>query len=388
MIIRGETPMHSGPEGSPGPGKRRRGGLAQVLGLTVLAFAAARLAKPRRTTGTDPGKKQRDGSKAARGSSLEGRHRGRHAATPAEIPAQGWRDILLRVYNEVGEDRILMIAAGATFYVLLAIFPALAAFVSLYGLVADPATISDHIGLLSSVLPGGALDVITEQINRLVSQGRSELGLKLAFGLAISLWSANAGMKALFDALNICYEETEKRSFVRLNLQALLFTLLAIASGVVAILVVVVLPVALQLIGLETAQTILVSVLRWPLIVAGMMLALAVLYRYGPSRETARWRWVTWGSAAATVLWLIVSIAFSYYVSRFGNYDATYGSLGAVIGFMTWIWLSTAIVLVGAELNAEMERQTVRDTTTGPELPMGQRKAVVADTVAPAPSGG
>jgi membrane protein len=292
----------------------------------------------------------------------------------------------MRVFHEVSKDRILLVAAGVTFYVILAIFPALAAFVSIYGLFADPATISGHLGLLSNLLPGGALEIITEQVNRLVSQGRSELGLKLAFGLAISLWSANAGMKALFDALNVAYQEEEKRSFIKLNAISLLFTLGALIAGLVALFTIIVIPVALQVLGLGAGVETAVSLVRWPIIAVLVLVALALLYRYGPSRDTAKWRWVTWGSAVAAALWLVFSVAFSFYVSRFGNYDATYGSLGAAIGFMTWIWLSTAVVLVGAELNAELEHQTARDTTTGPEKPLGTREAVMADSVAPASS--
>ena len=233
------------------------------------------------------------------------------------------------------------------------------------------------------MLPGGALEVIKEQIGRLVSQGRGELGLKLALSLAISLWSANAGMKSLFDALNVCYEETEKRSFIKLNALSLLFTLGAIISGLLIILAVVVVPVVLDVLGLGGLTTTLVSILRWPLIVACVLVALAVLYRYGPSRDTAKWRWVTWGSGAATALWLIVSLAFSFYVSRFGNYDATYGSLGAMIGFMTWIWLSAAVVLHGASSTPRWNSRPPENSTTGPEAPLGTRGAVVAETVAP-----
>jgi membrane protein len=306
--------------------------------------------------------------------------------TPSQIPAAGWKDVLARVFHEVSADRILLVAAGVTFYVILAIFPALAAFVSIYGLFADPATISGHLGLLSNLLPGGALEIITEQVNRLVSQGRSELGLKLVIGLAISLWSANAGMKALFDALNVAYQEEEKRGFFKLNGLSLLFTLGALVAGLVTLFTIVVIPVALHVLGLEAGVETAVSLVRWPIIAVLVLLALALLYRYGPSRDTAKWRWVTWGSAVAAVLWLVFSVAFSFYVSRFGSYDATYGSLGAAIGFMTWIWLSTAVVLVGAELNAELEHQTARDTTTGPEKPLGTREAVMADSVAPASS--
>jgi membrane protein len=377
------------------PGTKRRGAFLRLLAVGALALAGRRDAgdgsDARGDAGAERGRRPADPRRLAPGRGKDGRgagddRRGRSAVTPSQIPAAGWKDVLARVFHEVSADRILLVAAGVTFYVILAIFPALAAFVSIYGLFADPATISGHLGLLSNLLPGGALEIITEQVNRLVSQGRSELGLKLVIGLAISLWSANAGMKALFDALNVAYQEEEKRGFFKLNGLSLLFTLGALVAGLVTLFTIVVIPVALHVLGLEAGVETAVSLVRWPIIAVLVLLALALLYRYGPSRDTAKWRWVTWGSVVAAVLWLVFSVAFSFYVSRFGSYDATYGSLGAAIGFMTWIWLSTAVVLVGAELNAELEHQTARDTTTGPEKPLGTREAVMADSVAPASS--
>jgi membrane protein len=380
--------------GTEHPGTKGRGTVLRLLAVVALALAGRR--EPRDSVDDRADARADNGRRPADPRRLPGRGtdlrragdegRGRAAETPSQIPAAGWKDVLLRVFHEVSKDRILLVAAGVTFYVILAIFPALAAFVSIYGLFADPATISGHLGLLSNLLPGGALEIITEQVNRLVSQGRSELGVKLAIGLAISLWSANAGMKALFDALNVAYQEEEKRGFFKLNALSLLFTLGALVAGLVTLFTIVVIPVALKVLGLEGGVEAAVSLVRWPIIAVLVLLALAFLYRYGPSRDAARWRWVTWGSAAATVLWLVFSVAFSFYVSRFGSYDATYGSLGAAIGFMTWIWLSTAVVLMGAELNAELEHQTARDTTTGPEKPLGTREAVMADSVAPASS--
>jgi membrane protein len=376
--------------GTEPPGTKGRGAFLRLLAIGALALAGRRDGRDgggRPTARSDGRTTAPAGREAGRSADLRrggDDGRGRSAQAPSEIPAAGWKDVLMRVFHEVSKDRILLVAAGVTFYVILAIFPALAAFVSIYGLFADPATISGHLGLLSNLLPGGALDIITEQVNRLVSQGRSELGLKLAFGLAISLWSANAGMKALFDALNVAYQEEEKRGFIKLNALSLLFTLGALVAGLVTLFTIIVIPVALEVLGLGAGIETAVSLVRWPIIAALVLLALALLYRYGPSRDTAKWRWVTWGSAVAAALWLVFSVAFSFYVSRFGNYDATYGSLGAAIGFMTWIWLSTAVVLVGAELNAELEHQTARDTTTGPEKPLGTRQAVMADSVAPA----
>jgi membrane protein len=307
--------------------------------------------------------------------------RGRHAETPTQIPATGWKDVLWRTYEQFGKDRVMAVAAGVTYYALLAVFPAIAALVSIYGIFADPATIEAHLNTLSGVLPGGALDIIREQVTRIASQGGGALGFGFIFGLLISLWSANAGMKAVFDALNIVYNEEEKRSFVRLNVQSLSFTLGAIAFVILAIAGIVVLPILLDFIGLGGRTEWLLSLARWPVLLIGVVFGLAVLFRYGPSRDRAEWKWVTPGGLVAAVLWLAGSMLFSWYVANFGSYNETYGSLGAVIGFMTWIWLSSVVVLLGAEINAEVEHQTAKDTTEGPRQPLGARGAQMADTV-------
>ncbi|MET0742137.1 MAG: YihY/virulence factor BrkB family protein [Microvirga sp.] len=307
--------------------------------------------------------------------------RGRHAESPTEIPVLGWKDILWRVYAEFNQDHVTSVAAGVTFFALLAIFPAIGALVSIYGLFTDPATIRDHLNTLSGVLPGGAMEIIGEQVGRIASAGGGTLGFAFLFGLAVSLWSANAGMKAVFEALNIVYEEEEKRSFIRLNATSLAFTLGAILFLLFALGAVVVLPIVFDFIGLGRATEWIIAIARWPVLLVGVVLALALIYRYGPSRDNPQWRWTTPGSILAAVLWIVASMLFSWYVSSFGSYNETYGSLGAAIGFMTWIWISTIIVLVGAEINAEMEHQTVKDTTEGSKQPLGQRGARMADTV-------
>ncbi|AWN40610.1 YihY/virulence factor BrkB family protein [Methylobacterium durans] len=306
--------------------------------------------------------------------------RGRHATTPSEIPASGWKDIAFRVFHDVSENRLVSVAAGVTFYVLLAIFPAVAALVSCYGLVADVSTINQHLASLQGVMPQGAIDIIGEQVKRIAEKGDTTLGLTFFTGLLLSIWSANGGMKAVFDALNIVYEERETRSFLWLNLRSLTFTAGALLFIVLALVGIVVLPVVFNTIGLS-ADAWYIALLRWPVLLVAVLLGLALLYRYGPSRDAPRWRWVTWGSAVAAVLWLAASLGFSWYVSNFGKYNETYGSLGAAIGFMTWIWISTIIVLVGAEINAEMEHQTAKDTTVGKPQPLGTRRARMADTV-------
>jgi membrane protein len=307
--------------------------------------------------------------------------RGRDADSPAQIPKRGWKDILLRVYNGIGEDRILMNAAGVTFYALLALFPAIAAFVSIYGLFADPQTIINQLDVLAGVLPGGGMEVIREQFTRLVSQPSGALTLGVVFGVLTSLWSANGGMKGVFDALNVVYGEEEKRSFLWLNLTTLVFTLGMLLFAIVALAAIVVIPIILKF--FPTFVGSILNIARWPVIAALVAVVLALIYRYGPSRDKPKWRWITWGSATAAVLWLAFSAIYSWYTANFGTFNATYGSLGAAIGFMLWMWLSTTVVLLGGKLNAEIEHQTARDSTEGPPEPIGQRHARVADGVGP-----
>jgi membrane protein len=315
------------------------------------------------------------------GSARDRNGRGRSATTPSEIPARGWKDILIRVYKNISAHRILAIAAGVTFYGLLAVFPAIAALVSVYGLFVDPATIASQMNQLSALLPGGAIDVVRDQMTRVASQGNGTLGVTFVFGLAIALWSANAGTKALFDALNVVYDEQEKRGFIKLNAISLLFTCGAILFLLIATASVIALPAALQPLGFGGGKEALVRVIMAPFLFAVLILGLAVLYRYGPSRDQPRWRWISWGSVSASVVWLAASMLFSWYAANFGTFNKTYGSLGAVIGFMMWIWLSAIVILVGGELNAEMEHQTAQDTTAGPPEPMGERGAAMADSV-------
>ena len=307
--------------------------------------------------------------------------RGREANTPREIPPRGWADILWRVFWAVSENRILTTAGGVAFFALLAVFPAIAAIVSLYGLFTDASTISDQLSTLAGILPFGVLQVITDQITLVAKQGTQTLGTAFAVSLAIAIVSANSGVAALFDALNVVYNEREKRSFVRFYLITLLFTLAGMTFVVTAIFAVIVLPVSLRLIGLEAMTGQLFSVLRWPILLATVCVSLAVIYRYGPSRRDAKWRWVSWGSVVAGLLWIGVSMLFSWYVATFDSYNKVYGTLGAGIGFMVWLWISAVIVLLGAQLNAESEHQTSRDTTEGKPKPMGSRGAMMADHV-------
>ena len=307
--------------------------------------------------------------------------RGRRAAHPGQIPWRGWSDILSRTYGQIQEDRLLAIAAGVVFFALLALFPAVTAVVSMYGLFAKPSTIAEHLDLMSVVAPQEAVQIIGDQVSRLVAKADATLGFAFVLGLAFAIWSANAGVKAIIDALNVVYEETEKRSFFKLNLVSLAFTVGGVAAVLLAIGAVVVVPLLLDRVGLGSFTERLIEFGRWPALIVAILLGLALLYRYGPSRERAQWKWLSVGSLVATLLWIAGSALFSYYLRNYAHYDATYGSLGTVIGLMMWMWMSTIVVLFGAELNSEIEHQTARDTTSGEPRPLGRRGAVMADTV-------
>ena len=281
----------------------------------------------------------------------------------------------------MNENRLLAVAAGVVFYGLLALFPAITALVSLYGLFADAASINERLSAAAGIMPAQMLDILREQISRLAAKSGAGLSLGFILGLAMALWSANAGMKAVMDALNVVYGEKEKRSFIKLNLVSMTFTLGAIVSVLLAIGAVVVLPVALNFIGLQSMVDLLFRVARWPALLALIIVGLAVLYRYGPSRREPRWRWLTVGSVAAAATWLVGSALLSWYLANFANYNATYGSLGAAIGMMMWMWMSSIVILFGAQLNAEIEHQTARDSTEEEDKPLGARGAVMADTV-------
>jgi membrane protein len=316
-------------------------------------------------------------------SSYEAREpgRGRAARSPAQIPARGWIDIAWRVFQGYNGDRLGFVAGGVTYFTLLSIFPALSAFVSLYGLFFDVNEVWTHLRLLAGMLPFGVLEFLGEQMQRIASKSTSGLGLTFVTSLLISIWSANGSVKSLIYGLNVAYHETEKRNFFRYALLTLTFTI----GGVVAVLlvtaVVVVTPVVLSYFPYLPAAEL--ALLRWPALFLFYVAVLTLLYRYGPCRSRARLRWLTPGGFFAAVLNLGGSGLFSWYLSNVANYDATYGSLGTIMGFMFWIWVSTVVVLLGAELNAEMEHQTARDTTTGQEKPLGDRGALVADTVGP-----
>jgi membrane protein len=340
-------------------------------------------------TRTEPPSRSRDQGPAEgdrmHGDAASDRHaadgRGRHAERPSDIPKRGWKDILWRVYAGLGEDRILMNAAAVTFYSLLALFPAIAALVSIYGLFADPNQIATQLDNLGGVLPGGGMDVIKEQLTRVASQSNGSLTIGVIFGVLVSLWSANGGIKALFDALNIVYGEEEKRSFLWLNAITLMVTLGMLCFAIVALVAIVAVPVILR--ALPDVLGTVINWMRWPVMAVLIAVVLALIYRYAPSRDEPKWRWISWGSVFAAVGWLVFSAVFSFYAANFGTFNQTYGSLGAVIGFMLWMWLSTTVILLGGKLNAEIEHQTLHDSTEGKPEPLGKRGARMADTVGP-----
>jgi membrane protein len=307
--------------------------------------------------------------------------RGRSADTPSAIPWKGLLDVAYRVYNAIIEDRVMLVAGGVTFYLLLAVFPAMTALVSLYGFVADPAAITERLSFLREVMPSDGLEIFFKQLQTLAGEERSSLSYGLVIGLGIALWSTNNGVKAMFEAMNIAYREDEKRSFLRLNLVSLVFTFMALIAAIVLLIGLGVIPAMIAFLPLGGFAETLLSLARWPVLLVLATLGISLLYRYGPSREPAKKRWISWGASLAALLWLGGSLGVSFYLSHIANFNVTYGTLGALIGFLFWVWISSIIIILGAEINAELEHQTQRDSTTGPEQPMGKRGAYMADTL-------
>jgi membrane protein len=311
--------------------------------------------------------------------------RGRSAERPSEIPAHGWRDILWRVWTQIGKDNVSIIAAGVAFYTMLAIFPAITAFVSLFGLVAEPGAVQEQFANLRGVIPDDAWSILNDQLTAVVSARAKDLSIAAVVALAIALWSAGAGVRALMIALNIAYHEEEKRSVIVFYLTAVLFTIGIGVLGILSLGAIIAVPVVLSIVDLGPIAAVVLKLLPWLVLAGFMTTALGVLYRYGASRAEASTRWVSWGAVVATLLWIAASMVFSIYVSNFSSYNETYGALGAVVILLMWLWISAFIVLLGAELNAEMEHQTERDTTIGKPKPIGERGAYVADHVGKVP---
>jgi membrane protein len=290
--------------------------------------------------------------------------------------------VLKRVKAEVKDDNVGLLAAGVAFYAMLAIFPAIIAVVTVYGMVADPDQVKTQVGELAKSLPSGADQLLTAQLTNVVNAGRQALSIGLVLSLLALLWSVSSGVQGLIKSLNLIYDEQETRGFVKLRGLSLLLTLGAIVVTVVALALITVFPSAIDRLGLGQAGQVAASVARWVVLAVLVLVALGLVYRLGPDRANPRWRWVSPGAVVALVLWLLGSVGFSYYVDNFGKYNQTYGALAAVIILLLWLFLSAFAVLLGAEFNAETERQTAADTTTGPERPPGQRGAEVADDIA------
>ncbi len=307
--------------------------------------------------------------------------RGRNADVPEEIPLEGLYDVLWRVVHEVSSDRVAFVAAGVTFYLLLALFPALGAIVALYGLLADPVDIAEHLRTLAYALPPGAFDILETQLRALLQMRDATLSLAFFIGFAIAIWSARNGTLALFDAMNVAYQEVEKRGFVRLNLIAIVFTFCAMIALILMIGITAALPTVLRVALLDASAETIVLTTGWSLVVVAALAGAAVVYRFGPSRQPAKLRWLTWGAIFATSAWILMSLVYGWYLNNLADYAASYGALGGLVGFLIWLWLSVTLLIVGAELNAELEHQTAKDSTTGRPLPMGLRGAHMADTI-------
>ncbi len=287
-------------------------------------------------------------------------NRGRGASWPIQIPLAGWKDIAFKVKESIGRDNLTIVSAGIAFYAFLAVFPAIAAVVSIYGLISNPADVEAQLARLAGVLPPEVLSVLLNQLSR-IAEADHTVSLGLLISLLLTLWSASRGMKGMIIALNIVYKQTERRSFIRFNVVGLFFTICAIVFLILSLSLIVAVPALLGHIGLSDHAASLTRALRWPLLGILVALGLALLYRYAPNRGDATVRWVTTGSIVATLLWLVVSVGFSEYIAHFGDYSAIYGSLGAIVILLLWFYFSAFVILLGAELNAAMEHQTALD---------------------------
>lgn len=310
---------------------------------------------------------------------------GREADNPARIPPRGWLQVVKRAWAEGKDDNVPILAGGVAFFAFLALFPAMIAALTLYGLVADPAQVAAQVNDLAAALPETARPIITDQLNAVAGSSDRALGIGLVVSILAALWSASGGTMNLIKATNLAYDEKETRGFLKLRGTALALTLGAVVFVLLAVALVAVVPPVFDALGLGGVALVVAQVVRWALLVALVVVALAVVYRVAPDRDAPRFAWVSTGALVATLLWIIGSLAFSFYVNNFGSYNKTYGALAGVIVLMLWLYLTSYIVLLGAEINAESERQTEQDTTRGEPLPMGERGATAADTIADPP---
>lgn len=307
--------------------------------------------------------------------------RGRNAETPTEIPAKGWKDIALRVKAELASDHVGLIAAGVAFYALMAIFPAITALMALGGLVLEPAEVTAQLESLAELMPKEAAQIILDQAVAVAGSEEAGLGLAFVLGLVLAIYSASKGMGSLMEGLNVAYDEQETRGFIAKTLWTLALTVFLIVGLILGLLAALAVPAVLGLIALPDWLETLLALSRWVILALMTVGGLAVLYRYGPSRDDAEWKWLSPGAIAACIIWIAASVGFSIYVSNFGSYNESFGSMAGVIILLMWLWISAFIVLLGAELNAETEAQTRTDTTVGPDQPMGTRGAEKADNL-------
>ncbi|NVD45384.1 YihY/virulence factor BrkB family protein [Qipengyuania atrilutea] len=307
--------------------------------------------------------------------------RGRHAERPSDIPTTGWKDILLRTKDELSADNVSVVSAGVAFFGLLALFPAIAAVILIAGLMADPMVVEQQIESFAAGLPENAAEILQNQARKVAAGASTTLGWAALGSILFALYGASKGMKTLMVGMNVAYDEDETRGFFSLNATALVLTILLVIVLILAMGLMIVLPIAADRLGLPSFLQTIIFYGRWILLALTAFAGFSILYRYGPSRDAPEWRWVTPGSFAAVVVWVLASIGFAFYVRNFGSYNETYGALGGVIVLLTWLWVSSYIVLLGAEIDSEIEHQTRLDTTVGPSERMGNRDAVKADTV-------
>lgn len=309
-------------------------------------------------------------------------NRGHQAERPTEIPKAGWKDVSKRVMSQLSSDNIDIVSAGVAFYFFLAIFPALVAIISVYGLVNDPAQVEQQLEAVTGALPEQAHQMLTERLKSIAGQSGGTLGWSVVLSILVSLWSANKGTKSLFEGINIAYDEKNERSFIQENTLTMIFTIGGMIIGIIGVALVVAFPALVGNLGLpDTLQTV-ISWARWPLLGLILIFTLALIYKYAPARDNPQFKWVSWGAVVAAVLWIGGSLLFSWYVNNFGSYEETYGSVAAVIILLLWFNLTSYVILLGAEINSELEHQTTKDTTIGETKPMGERNAYHADHVA------
>ena len=299
---------------------------------------------------------------------------------PAGIPRAGWRQVAERSWREIQVDQVPLLAAGVAFWAFISLFPAMAAATAVYGLVADPATITQQAQAVTDALPASAAAPIVDQMETISARSSNSLSLSLVISVLLALWTSSAAISNVMVAVNAAYDEQETRSFLRRKAIALLLSVGAVTFIVTSVGLIAVAPTLLDTFVPEGATRALLQVARWVGLVLAAGSAVALLYKIAPDRAQPRLAWVSVGSVLATVVWLLASLGFSLYVENLGRYSHTYGALAGVAVLMLWLWITALIILVGAEVNAEAEQQTIRDTTVGEPRPMGQRNAVKADT--------